>query len=81
MEDRAWFVRMYGEITPPRAFASGLSTGQAVKPCSILFVPRETMHVTRYLKLLKGWVHVSGDRVTIQLRVPLGSLLYAELEI
>ena len=38
------------------------------------------MHVTRYLKVLKGWVHVSGDRVTIQRCVPLGSMLYAELE-
>ena len=45
-----------------RAFASGLSTVQAVKPCSILFVPRypvQTMHVTRYLMLMR-WVHVTG---------------------
>ena len=30
--------------------------------------------------MLKRWVHVSGDPVTIQLCVPLGSMLYAHLE-
>ena len=29
---------------------------------------------------LKSWVHVTGDRFTIQRCVPLGSMLYAELE-
>ena len=30
--------------------------------------------------MLKRWVHVSGDRVTIQGCVPLGSMLYTQLE-
>ena len=30
--------------------------------------------------MLKNWVHVSEDRVTIQRYVPLGSVLYAEPE-
>ena len=30
--------------------------------------------------MLKSWVHVSGDRVTIQRCMPLGSMLYAQLE-
>ena len=30
--------------------------------------------------MLKSWGHVFGDRVTIQRCVPLGSMLYAELE-
>ena len=29
--------------------------------------------------MLKSWVHVSGDRVTIHRFVPLGSMLYAQL--
>ena len=30
--------------------------------------------------MLKSWVHESGDRFTIQGCVPLGSMLYAQLE-
>ena len=30
--------------------------------------------------MLKAWVHVSLDRVTIQRCVPMGSMLYVELE-
>ena len=30
--------------------------------------------------MLKSWVHVPGDRVTIQCYVPLGLMLYAQLE-
>ena len=36
------------------------------------------MHVTTNL-MLQRWVHVSGDRVTIQRCVPLGSMLYAHI--
>ena len=35
------------------------------------------MHITRLLKI---WVHVSRDHVTIQRYVPLGSMVHAELE-
>ena len=37
-------------------------------------------HARYEVPMLKSWVHVSGDRVTIKLCVPLGSMLYAELE-
>ena len=30
--------------------------------------------------MLKSWRHVSGDRFSIQCCVPLGSMLYAQLE-
>ena len=39
VRDRAWFVRMYGELIP-ELIARGLSTVQAHIPCFILFAPR-----------------------------------------
>ena len=37
-------------------------------------------HARYEIPYTQSWVHVSGDRVTIQRGVPLGSMLNAELE-
>ena len=57
VRDRAWFVRLYGEI----AKARGLSTVQVHKPCSISLY---TLHVTEYLVLKIGylWIVVQAFR-------------------
>ena len=80
MRDRAWLVCMYGEITPSFRECIVDRTGGQTMLHLVCTTMSRVDHARYEVSYAQEWIHVSGNRVTIQSCVPKGSMLYAEPE-